>query len=56
MEQLSRNPKDPALMIVASKDAPETYSVAFDEGLAEYQVLADHPLIWVSRIRWLDQD
>jgi hypothetical protein len=43
MERLSRNPKDPELAITPSKDAPETYSAPFDESLAEYQILADHP-------------
>ena len=56
MEQLSRNPRDPALAIVASKDAPATNTVPFDDGLAEYQILADHPWLWVSRIIWLDPD
>lgn len=54
MERLTRNPKDPELAIVPSKDAPGTYSAPFDDGLVEYQILADHPWLWVSRIAWLD--
>lgn len=54
MERLSRNPKDPELAITPSMDAPATFTAAFDEGLAEYQILADYPMLWVSRIIWLD--
>ncbi len=54
MERLSRKPNDQSLAIVASKDAPATFTAPFDDGLAEYQVLGDHPWIWVSRIIWLD--
>jgi len=54
MEKLSRNPHDPELAITPSKDSPHTYSALFDDGLVEFQDLADYPLLWVSRIIWLD--
>jgi len=54
MERLSRNPRDPEIAIVLSRDAPATYTAPFDDGLVEYQILADHPWLWVSRIIWLD--
>jgi hypothetical protein len=54
MEQLSRDAKNPELAIVPSKDAPHTFTAPFDEALVEFQDLADYPLLWVSRIIWLD--
>ena len=56
MERLSRNPRDPELAIVPSKDAPDTFTAPFDDGLAEFQILKEHPWLWVSRIVWLNSD
>ena len=54
MEELTRDPNSPDVAIFPSRDAPKTFTAPFDDGLVEFQVLADHPLLWVSRIIWLD--
>ncbi|MGH7877006.1 MAG: hypothetical protein ACRENM_04965 [Candidatus Dormibacteraceae bacterium] len=41
--------------MMRSKDAPAMYTAPFDSGLVNYQVLADHPVVWVAEIIWLNE-
>jgi len=53
LERLSLNPTDRKLGVLQTEDAPATYTAPFDAALLTYQVLADHPVIWVAQITWL---
>jgi len=55
MERLGLNPISETLGVMRSKDAPSMYTAPFDNGLVNYQVLADHPVVWVAEIIWLNE-
>jgi hypothetical protein len=52
LDWICTNPPGPGLPV--KDDLPSTFSASFDEAVMMYQVLADHPVIWVSQITWLE--
>lgn len=53
LEQICLNPKGWGLPL---KDnvPPSAFTASFDQAVMLYQVLADHPVVWVLQITWLE--
>lgn len=52
LDQICANPPGPGLPV--KDDLPSMFAASFDDAVMMFQVLADHPVIWVSQIAWLE--
>ncbi len=52
LAEICADPPGPGLPV--KDDLPSMFSASFDEAVMMFQVPADHPVIWVSQITWLE--
>jgi hypothetical protein len=55
MDCVREKPRGPGCGILPMKDHPHAgiYSVPFDNANLVYEVLKDHPWIWLRHVQWL---